>query len=93
MKRAALLCAAFLAGCVGESSIDCGDNNVQIGDAHVVGCLCNCPDGLPGRVVDGGGDFCKTAGDGDTCCFWKTEQVLLVGSCAAQVCIVPIKGP
>jgi len=54
-------------------------------------CLCNCPDGVPARAENSYTDFCKSADNGETCCFWRSVNVLLVGECIAQVCVVPIK--
>lgn len=92
MRRAISLCAMLLSGCVGESSVTCGDN-VQGGTGGLGACLCNCPDGVPERVPDEGGDYCKDAPDSATCCFWQTEQVLLVGTCKAKLCVVAVKSP
>lgn len=57
-------------------------------------CLCNCPEGVPERGDNT--NFCNKTGvgDGELCCYWPPGQthVLMVGTCAAGICIAPIEG-
>lgn len=91
----ALLAVALivLAGC-NTADVTCIDDTPAATFSPTpADCPCNCPDGIPERLAGEDGDFCADAADGETCCFWQTDNALMFGTCTAHICMVPIKQP